>query len=550
MTLRARVSLLVAAVVALAVTAVGVFAVNSARAGLTEEIDQDLRKRATLVTAKSWKDLWTRKWRQKIDFASPARDGKPIKYPWPDPAGRTAPPFDSAQQQDPLGPLVSFDAYARIIVNDSDSADGGEAQDRRVVGVLAADFVKKPDSRRLERARREGVSLDTISTEGQRLRLMTVNPDIGVFVQVARPLEEVDRAVANLRNHMLLFGVAAVAVAAAGAWLLAGPTVRPIVRLTETAERIASTGDFGLAGPEDADAGRGVLARDRGHGGAAGIGLGRPMLRLRRRRRRGSEAVADAAGRPPSSEVGRLTRSFRTMLAALSASREQQHRLVADASHELRTPLTSLRTNVELLRRFEDLPPDERAAMLDDIDAELRELTDLVAELVDLAADTRSDEPFELVEIDELVGAAVERARRQSRRDGIELRVERRTALEGRPDALARAVRNLLDNAVKFGGEGPVEVVVDGGAVTVHDSGAGVPEADRERIFERFHRLPAHRDHPGSGLGLAIVRQIAEAHGGSVHAGPSPLGGAAVGFRVPGIDENRARRSAARTSRA
>ena len=72
--------------------------------------------------------------------------------------------------------------------------------------------------------------------------------------------------------------------------------------------------------------------------------------------------------------------------------------------------------------------------------------------------------------------------------------------MEGRAEALARAVRNLVDNAVKFSPGGPVEVVIDGGSVTVHDAGPGIPEADRERIFERFHRLEDDRDEPGSGL--------------------------------------------------
>ena len=123
----------------------------------------------------------------------------------------------------------------------------------------------------------------------------------------------------------------------------------------------------------------------------------------------------------------------------------------------------------------------------------------------------------------EVVAPVVQRARRRSGRE-ITVRVDRGGPLEGRPEALARAVRNLLDNAVKFSESGPVELVIDGGSVTVHDAGPGVPEADRERIFERFHRLDADRDQPGSGLGLAIVRQVAEAHGGTAEVGPPPLG--------------------------
>ncbi len=391
---------------------------------------------------------------------------------------------------DLLGALVSFDVYARVVVSDFDSGGDGAIRGGEVVFTFDDDFGTAPRVDRLERARQSGTLLETVHVNGRSLRLMTVPlTQDGVFVQVARPLREVENAVADLRRWVLLFSTLAVVVAAASAWFLAGRAVRPIVRLTDTAEQIARTGQLDREVP--------------------GTGTG---------------------------EVGRLAHSFRTMLEALATSRRQQRRLVMDASHELRTPLTSLRTNIDLLRRGEQLPVEERAEVLDDVDAELGELTDLVAELVDLAADVRIDGEPELVELPELLGAVVERARRRSGRE-ITLRVEREVPLEGRPEALARAVRNLVDNALKFSGHGPVEVVVNGGEVNVHDAGPGVAEADRERIFERFHRLESSRDQPGSGLGLAIVRQVAEAHGGEVQVGESPLGGAAFTLRIPEIDD-------------
>ena len=463
MTLRVRVALLVAVVVTVAVAAVGWSAVRSARAELTEEVDHDLLKRAALV------------------FAEPRGDF------WSDILGRRPTGIGSLLRADPLGSLVSLDAYARVIVTDLDTGPDGVIRGH-VIAALDDDIGTVPNVDRLERARRRGPVMETISVEGRSLRLMTVRAADGVFVQVARPLHEVENAIEDLRRQVLLFGTLAVAVAAAGAWFLAGRAVRPIVRLTETAEQVAETGDVDL--PVD-----------------------------------GSEA----------GEVGRLARSFRTMLAALSASRRQQHRLVMDAGHELRTPLTSLRTNVDLMRRSDELPAEERAAVLDDVDAELGELTDLVAELVDLAADIQADEQLQLIDLAEVVEPVAQRARRRSGRDII-VRVERGVPVEGRPEALARAVRNLVDNAVKFSNEGPIEVVVDGGRVTVHDAGPGVPEPDRVRIFERFYRMEPDRDRPGSGLGLAIVRQVAEVHGGEVRASESPLGGAAVGLRIPEID--------------
>ena len=465
MTLRVRVALLVAAVVAVAVAAVGWAAVRSARAELTEEVDIDLVSRAGLV------------------FDDPRRDFLAHVLRLTDEDRRIGPLL----RADPLGSLVSLDAYARVVVMDlgplGDRVRGGE-----VILTLDDDIGTAPDVDRLERARREGPVLETVSVKGLRLRLMTVQASDGVFVQVARPLHEVDNAVEDLRQQVLLFGSLAVALAAAGAWFLAGRAVRPIVRLAETAEHIAETGDV--------------------------------------------ERPVEGSG---SGEVGKLARSFRTMLGALATSRRQQHRLVMDASHELRTPLTSLRTNVDLLRRSDGLPVEDRTSVLDDVDAELAELTDLVSELVDLAADVQAEEELELIDVVEVVEPVLERARRRSGRD-IALRVERGVPVEGRPEALARAVRNLVDNAVKFSPGGLVEVVIDGGSVTVHDAGPGIPEADRERIFERFHRLEDDRDEPGSGLGLAIVRHVAEAHGGTAWAGDSPLGGAAVGLRIPEID--------------
>ena len=117
-------------------------------------------------------------------------------------------------------------------------------------------------------------------------------------------------------------------------------------------------------------------------------------------------------------EIGRLAASFNTMLAALASSRAQQRRLVADAGHELRTPLTSLRTNIEVLARVGDMPAADRAELLADARQELEELSALVAELVDLAADA-PPEPQVAVRLDEVVVEAVERFRRRSGREVI-----------------------------------------------------------------------------------------------------------------------------------
>ena len=380
---------------------------------------------------------------------------------------------------DPFGRTVGFDALARVL-------DGsGEVR-----FVLDAEFEAAVDDDLLARARVAPVLSDGTSADGDVRVVTTSLPNIG-FVQYARSLAEVDAVLDSLRVRTVVIGLAAIVGAGVLAWFLAGRTVRPIMR--------SHRGD-------------GVRGRD---------GRSRPGS--------GSSSGGD--------EVGRLSASFTSMLDALSASRRQQHQLVMDASHELRTPLTSLRTNVDVLRRGHDLPVEDRDAVVADLDAELGELSDLVAELVDLATDVRGDEELAPLTLAEVAEPVVERARRRTGPLDRDRDAGAAVVLEARPEALARAIRNLVDNAAKFSPPGtPIRVEISGGRLTVHDRGAGVPEAERERIFDRFHRTESSRTLPGSGLGLAIVREVVDAHGGEVFAGPSPDGGAAIGFGIPTVD--------------
>jgi two-component system sensor histidine kinase MprB len=220
------------------------------------------------------------------------------------------------------------------------------------------------------------------------------------------------------------------------------------------------------------------------------------------------------------------------MLAALGQSREQQQQLVQDAGHELRTPLTSLRTNVETLRRYDNLPEGTRQAILSDLEIETRELGTLVDELVQLATDTYDDEPEQTVALDHVVDRAAERVRRRTGRTITVAATP--SAVIGRPRDLARAIGNLLDNAAKFSdAPAPVEVTVDHGTVVVRDHGPGIPAADLGQVFQRFHRSPEARSKPGSGLGLSIVEQTARSHGGTVSAANHPGGGAVFTFSLP-----------------
>jgi two-component system sensor histidine kinase MprB len=219
------------------------------------------------------------------------------------------------------------------------------------------------------------------------------------------------------------------------------------------------------------------------------------------------------------------------MLGRLARSQDDQRRLVQDAGHELRTPLTSLRTNIAALRRMDRLSHSSRAALLDDLETETRELTLLVNELVELANDRRSAEQPTATELDELAERVADLTRR---RTGREIVVDaERVMLSVRPQALQRALTNLVENAAKFS-SGPAEITVEvrEDRITVLDRGPGLEPADLERIFDRFYRATAARSLPGSGLGLSIVREVAEEHGGEVFARNRPEGGAEIGFTL------------------
>ena len=237
-----------------------------------------------------------------------------------------------------------------------------------------------------------------------------------------------------------------------------------------------------------------------------------------------------------SDEVARLGRSFNAMLAALSASREQQQQLARDASHELRTPLTSLRTNIELLARGEDMPAAERRDLLTHATLELEELTKLVSELVELAADQRvAAHEFIDIRLDELARSVVERA---TRRTGVHFDLDTPpTLVVGNPTLIERAAGNLLDNAAKWNPPGSsIDVTVENGTFSVRDHGPGISKADASHLFDRFFRAESARSKPGSGLGLSIVKQIVEAHGGRAWVEPAPGGGTVAAFALPPVE--------------
>ena len=367
-------------------------------------------------------------------------------------------------------------------------ANGGQviAADGTVTSCIAEGVAFPVDDHLIAAVRTKGTTrLDTVGAGGEDYRVVTLRQPDGSVLQFGRSTAEIHRVLDSLRARLIVFALAAVLAAAGLGWLLATRIVAPIRRLQSAAQHIADTGELDHDLP------------------STGPG-----------------------------EVGSLTTSFATMVAALADSRARQQRLVADASHELRTPLTSLQTNAELLGRGDQLTVEQRRQVSAGIRSEVHELTDLVSELVALARDPgNDDEPVTAVDLDALTRDAVGAARRRSDRT-ITVSVHDARNVRGRERLLGRAVTNLVDNALQHG-TGDVEVGLEATTISVRDHGGGIPEADLPRIFDRFYRTDASRTEPGSGLGLAIVAQIAEQHGGTVFARNHPDGGAVVGFTLP-----------------
>ncbi|MCY7400703.1 MAG: HAMP domain-containing protein [Nocardioides sp.] len=219
-------------------------------------------------------------------------------------------------------------------------------------------------------------------------------------------------------------------------------------------------------------------------------------------------------------EIARLAVTMNAMLERLENGSDRQRRFVGDASHELRSPLATIRAAHEIAT----LHPDSRdwAATSRDVLAELDRLDHLVADLLLLA---RVDEHGLSVrsvdvDLDDLVNQEANRLRKLGR---ITVTVTAPPVrIQGDPVQLARALRNLADNAARHAENHvdlSLQILGDNIAVTIEDDGPGIPEADRERVFERFVRLDESRNRAsgGTGLGLAIAREISAAHGGSLH---------------------------------
>jgi two-component system sensor histidine kinase MprB len=480
-TIRRRLVLMSAVAVAAAIAIVSVAVYVLVRGNLRGQVDAALRsdqQKAFFVRIDKAGTTATRRVPEGARVKGAIVAGKAASAP-----ALPAPPPGAADELSvrialPPGKFGAATGVAQLITSRGDVV--GPA------GPAASTVPATPTSNAVATGRKQ-VALADQEVRGVHLRVLSAKLPGGEVLQIVRPLTDVDRTLRNLLWVLLGVTAGGMGLAAGMGLFVARGTLRPVRRLTDAAEHVAATQDLSRRLP---DSGR--------------------------------------------DELDRLGASFNTMLAALESSREAQRQLVADASHELRTPLTSVRTNVELLARAPDLPEAERERIVVSVGSQVEELTVLVGDLVDLARPGGGDggEELEDVRLDLVVGEAVAGARahatdRQFRVDAAPC------VVRGSRPRLHRAVRNLLDNAVKWSPPGaPIEIAVHAGEITVRDHGPGIADADLPHVFDRFYRSSAARGLPGSGLGLAIVRQVAEAHGGSVTAEQADDGGARLRLRL------------------
>ncbi|MCL2785097.1 MAG: HAMP domain-containing histidine kinase, partial [Propionibacteriaceae bacterium] len=334
---------------------------------------------------------------------------------------------------------------------------------------------------------------DGQSTAGAEYRIVAIpfietSKGEAYALVIARTLGPTSSGLANLSALQWVIGITAVALAIVAAIFVASATLNPIRELTSVVSGITSTDEL---------------------------------------------TTIEVRG---ASEVAELERSFNLMMESLTASRNQQDRLIADAGHELRTPLTSLRTNIELLIADETakmLPVGARSEILSDVAAQLGEFTSLINDLVVLSRGDDMPRNFIVLNFAEVIERAIARVQRRGPSLTFDVRLKPFFVM-GDYVTLERAVTNLLDNAVKFSPEGTtITVRLNNSGLVISDQGPGIAPEDAAHIFERFYRSDSSRNTPGTGLGLSIVDHTVNAHGGTITVESPPGGGAVFTVHIP-----------------
>ena len=376
------------------------------------------------------------------------------------------------------GVTASAEAYASSLAETVD-----------VSGISAVDLDDDDGDRFFQLLNDDG-QVVAASKEAENLGAVPESDyDDGVIV-VGQSIDDATETLGTVNSLLAVAVPVVVLLVAATTWIVVGRALRPVERMRREVDAVGATRlDTRLAEPGTAD------------------------------------------------EIGRLAVTLNSMLDRLDASQSAQRRFISDASHELRSPLASLRQFAEVARAHPDRVTAEELS--DAILDEGTRLERLVDGMLTLA---RSDErglaaARRPVDLDDIVLAEVRRLRASTglRIDASALGAAR---VDGDPALIAGLVRNLVDNAARHASTAiSVELAEAGGRVlfAVDDDGDGIPEGERERVFDRFVRLDdaRARESGGSGLGLSIVREIASQHGGAVTAAQGTLGGARFEVRLP-----------------
>lgn len=347
--------------------------------------------------------------------------------------------------------------------------------------------------------------VETLTTDNGRLMVyyqpVWDDGEVGGGLQVARSLVEHDESLNTLRSILISGSLVATFTSLGLSWVFAGTALRPITRLTQTAQTIGAERNF--------------------------------------------DRRVSYSG--PNDEVGRLTTTFNAMLTELQSAYQQleqslqaQRRFVADASHELRTPLTTLRGNLGLLERQPPISPADREAVIADMVEESDRLIRLINNLLILArADSGLALRREPISLQPFIADVCRQARLLTSERVIGCENVANATLIGDRDVLKQVLLILLDNAIKYTAPHDtitIATTVAEAVIAIHirDTGPGIPPEALPHIFERFYRVDSARTSTGAGLGLAIAKELVEAQGGTITVDSQIRQGSQFTVTLPG----------------
>ncbi|NNH71706.1 HAMP domain-containing histidine kinase [Nocardia uniformis] len=342
---------------------------------------------------------------------------------------------------------------------------------------------------------------ETVEVNGLSYRILTTdtNQPPGRIVSLGIPTAQTAQATADQRRWVLIAAVVAAVAAAGLGWLFGGRAVRPIEDLTKQVDRRRPTGGSGAPLPVD---GSGVAE---------------------------AEKLAEAV----NTMLERVDRAQTETAAALETARD----FAAVSAHELRTPLTAMRTDLEVLRTL-DLDEAQRTEILTDLQRSQDRVEATLGALERLAAgDLTHQRDHVETDVAELCDAAAHDAMRHFPELKVHVDTDAELVTRGLPTGLRLAIDNALTNSVRHGRASEALLSAhrapDGHIViSVDDNGRGIPEAERDAVFERFFR-GSQATKGGSGLGLALVAQQAQLHGGRAYFEDGMLGGARLVLDLP-----------------